>query len=377
VATSKIEPDPVSSEERIALRRGCALAIGGGPEPAPGEELIAVGEWCKANGHAPDGYGEGQLVRAFEEKIATLLGCEAALFLPSGTMAQQIALRIHADETHVPVFGMHGTSHLEIHEMRAYARVQRLDAVLLGPRERPTLAQDLAACPERLAAVLVELPAREIGGQLPEWDALGELAALARSRGIRMHMDGARLWEAREAYAPRTHAEICALFDTVYVSFYKGIGALAGAALAGSASFVTQAREWRRRMGGTLVHLYPFVASAAMRIDDALARMPRRRESAIALAKAMEGVEGLRVLPSPPQVSMFHLHFAADADALDRARLAIAERDSVWIGGRFAPSAAPGSASLEVYVGDTLCGIEPSRVAGHFRALVDTARDAA
>jgi threonine aldolase len=364
----------VTPEERDALRRGCALAIGGPQEFDPGTDLIAAGEWCKAHGHPPDRYGEGPLVTAFEAKIAALLGCEAAVFVPSGTMAQQIALRIHADETHVPLFAMHATSHLEVHEMRAYARVQRLDAILLGARERPTLACDLSACPDPLAALLVELPAREIGGQLPALDDLVALSALARSRGIRMHMDGARLWEAREAYAPRTHAEICALFDTVYVSFYKGIGAIAGAALAGSASFVEQARGWRKRMGGTLVHLYPYVASAAMQFDAALARMPQRRERAIALAAALATVDGVRVLPSPPQVSMFHLHFDDDADVLDRARIALAQRDSVWIGGRFAPSPRPRAASLEVNVGDSLSGIDGSHVADHFRALVALAR---
>jgi len=363
----------VTPEERDALRRGCALAIGGPHEFAPGADLIAAGEWCKANGHAPDRYGEGPLVAAFEAKIAALLGCEAAVFVPSGTMAQQIALRIHADETRLPLFAMHATSHLEIHELRAYSRVQRLDAILLGSRDRPTVASDLAACPDPLAALLVELPAREIGGQLPSWDELVALSALARSRGIRMHMDGARLWEAREAYAPRTHADVCALFDTVYVSFYKGIGAIAGAALAGSSSFVDQARGWRKRMGGTLVHLYPYVASAAMQFDAALARMPQRRERAVALAAALAAVDGVRVLPSPPQVSMFHLHFDADADVLDRARIALARRDSVWIGGRFAPS-APHAASLEVNVGDALCSLDVARVAGHFQALVALAR---
>ena len=364
----------MTADERDALRRGCALAIGGPHDLSPGADLIAAGEWCRANGHAPDRYGEGPLVAAFEAKIASLLGTEAALFVPSGTMAQQIALRIHADDTGVPVFAMQATSHLELHEMRAYSRVQRLDAVLLGERERPTLAQDLAACADPLAALLVELPAREIGGQLPPWDDLVAMSALARSRGIRMHMDGARLWEAREGYAPRTCADVCALFDTVYVSFYKGIGAIAGAALAGSAGFIAQARGWRKRMGGTLVHLHPFVASAAMQFDEALARMPRRRDHAIALAAALASVDGLRVRPSPPQVSMFHVHLDSDAAVLDRARIALAQRDSVWIGGRFAPSPAPRSAYLEINVGDALCEVDASRVASHFRTLVALAR---
>ena len=273
---------PLTPEAREALRRRCSVIIGGGAEAAPGADLIAVGEWCRAHGHAPDRYGDGALIGEFERKVAALLGHEAAVFMPSGTMAQQVALRIHAEETGVDAFAMHPTSHLEIHELRAYARVQRLDVVLLGPRDRPTLAADLAAWPERLAALLVELPAREIGGQLPTWEQLTELATAARARGVRLHMDGARLWEAREAYAPRTHADIGSLFDSVYVSFYKGIGALAGAALAGSAPFVAQARQWRKRMGGTLVQLHPLVASAAMRLDAQLAKMPAWRDRALA-----------------------------------------------------------------------------------------------
>ncbi len=301
---------PCTQAEREALRARCSFVMGVDP-PEPGAELAAIAQWCREHGHAADRYGTGALIDGFEAKVAQLLGKEAAVFMPSGTMAQQIALRIHAEATGVDAFAMHPTSHLELHEMRGYSRVQRLDAVLLGARHRPTTAPDLAAWPERLAALLVELPAREIGGQLPTWDELSQLSALARSRGIRLHMDGARLWEAREAYAPRTHAKICALFDTVYVSFYKGIGALAGAALAGSKAFVDEARVWRKRMGGSLVQLHPYVASAAMRLDAQIAKMPLWRARAIEIGAALEGVPGVRVLPSPVQVNLFHLHFGA------------------------------------------------------------------
>jgi threonine aldolase len=365
----------MTPQAREALRRRCTVVIGGPPELSASEEMIAAGDWCREHGYAPDRYGDGPIVADFEARIASLLGCDAAVFMPSGTMAQQIALRVHADDSGVPAFAMHPTSHLELHEMRAYSRVQRLDSVLLGPRERPTLAADVEAWPERLAALLIELPAREIGGQLPSWDELTALCELARSRRIRLHMDGARLWEAREAYAPRTYAEICAPFDSVYVSFYKGIGALAGAALTGSHAFIAQARLWRKRMGGTLVHLYPYVASAAMRLDDRLAKMAAFRERAIALATALAAIEGIRVLPSPPQVNMFHLHFAASAPALDEARLALAERDGVWIASRFAPSTAPDSGYLELNVGDSLAGMGDASIVSAFRNLAALARE--
>ena len=206
--------------------------------------------------------------------MAALLGKPAAAFMPSGTMAQQIALRIAVERAGINHVAMHPTSHLELHEERAYAHLHGLRVTLLGPRQRPVARQPTwRRVPERLAALLVELPAREIGGRLPAWDDLVALATLARSRGIHLQMDGARLWEAREAYAPRTHADIAALFDSVYVSFYKGIGALAGAMLLGS--------ERLHRRGPGLApppRRHAGAAAPVRRVGrDALRRAPRPR----------------------------------------------------------------------------------------------------
>jgi threonine aldolase len=367
---------PLSPQEREALRRTCKLVVAGHPEPPPGEELIAVGEWCRAHGYPSDRYADGKLIGEFETKIAALLGKEASAFMVSGTMAQQIALRIHADRSGTPSFAMHTTAHLELHELRAYSRVQRLDATLMGPRERPILAADLADCSDRLSALLVELPAREIGGQLPTWDQLVELSELARKRGVKMHLDGARLWEAREAYAPRTYADICALFDSVYVSFYKGIGALAGAMLLGAADFMSEARAWRKRMGGTLVAMHPYVASAAMRFDAQLAKMPAYRARALALADALATVPGIRLLPSPPQVNMFHVCLPLPPDALAAARDRIAQEEGAWIANRFGASSIPGWSYLELYVGDNLMPLSDGQVAGLFARLLSNAQTA-
>ncbi len=367
-------PLPLTAQETDALRGQCTRIVPGYRESDPGEELIRVGEWCREHGHRPDRYGEGALIEAFEAKIAALTGMEAAVFMPSGTMAQQIALRIWAEESGVAHVGMHPTSHLELHEERGYARLHGLDATLLGARTHPTLAADLERCPERLAALLVELPAREIGGQLPTWDELVALSALARTRGVRLHMDGARFWEAREAYAPRTHAEICALFDSVYVSLYKGIGALSGAMLLGPAAFVRAARVWRRRHGGTLVQLHTAVASAAMRFDDALARMPALRSRAVALAAGLAAMPGVTVLPSPPQVNMFHLHIAGDADALTAARDRIALENRIWIAPRFSAAGLPGHAMAEFNVGDNLLDLPDTFVLPLFERLLAYAR---
>jgi threonine aldolase len=345
------------ADEQDALRRRCSIVVSGHGDDAPGAELARVAEWCSQSGWQADRYGEGALIGAFEARVATLLAKPAAVFMPSGTMAQQIALRIACDRAKNSVIAMHPTSHLELHEEHAYARLHSLRAILLGERERPTLARDLNELGETPAALLVELPAREIGGRLPDWPELAALMTLAGERGIWRHMDGARLWEAREHFAPASYADICAQFDSVYVSFYKGIGALAGAMLLGTEDFIAEARVWRRRHGGTLVQLHPFVASAAMRLDGQLAKMAAYRARAAAFAESLAGIDGLSVDPAPPQVNLFHLHFEASTEALTAARDRIAGEDSAWLAPRFSAGPGPCLASAEIYVGDSLLAV--------------------
>jgi threonine aldolase len=360
-----------------ALRLGCTLHVAGHGQPSPGDELIRVGEWCRSHGHAADRYGDGDLIQSFEAKVAALLGKPAAAFMVSGTMAQLIALRIWCERAGTRRVAMHPTSHLELHEERAYAHLHDLQVTPMGARDRPNETADLAASAERLAALLLELPAREIGGRLPVWEELGEIAALARARGVKLHMDGARLWEAREAYAPRSLAEICAHFDSVYVSFYKGIGALAGAMLLGAEDFIAEARVWRRRHGGTLVQLHPLVASAAMRFDEQLAKMPAYRNRAREFAAAMASIEGIVIEPQPPEVNLFHMHFAVPITALVAARDAIAAERRAWLLPRVAAGRLPGWSTAEIYVGDNLLALSDAVVVPLFAQLLQRAREAA
>ena len=368
---------PLSPRELEALRHRCTLHVSGHAPEIPGAELARIAEWCRTHGWHADRYGDGELIESFEAKIAALLGKPAAAFMVSGTMAQLIALRMWCERAGHFCVAMHPTAHLELHEERAYARLHRLDSILLGPRDRPTLARDLAACHERPAALLIELPAREIGGRLPGWDELEALAALAHERGVKLHLDGARLWEAHAFYAPKTLADICALFDSVYVSFYKGIGALAGAMLLGPQDFIAESRIWRRRQGGTLVQLHPFVASAAMRFDSQLAKMPAYRARALALGKALAAIDGLIIDPQPPQVNLFHLHLPARATAVAEARDRLAALEGVWLAQRIAEAQIPGWSTIELYVGDNLLALDDATVVPLYARLLAQARAAA
>ena len=362
---------PATPAERRELRKGCALVVPDFADGSAADDFRALAEWCEANRVDHDMYGQGELVEGFERKVATLLGKAAAMFAPSGVMAQLAAVRIWAEAAGVDRFGMHPTSHLAHHEEQAYAALMHCHAVPVGPRLRPMQASDLEAVRETLACVLVELPIREAGGQLPSWDELEALKAAARERRLPLHMDGARLWESA-AYYDRDYAAIAAGFDSVYVSVYKGIGGFAGALLAGEESFIAKARVWRRRMGGTLYHLSPLVAAAAMRFDERIALMPALYRRAVDLAASLAGLPGLRINPSVPHTNMMHLYFDAPPEAVAEARDELARTTGCWLVNGAQAAEVPGWSMTELYVGDSLLHADNDRVISLFARLCET-----
>ena len=328
---------PLTAPQRAKLRERCAVVLHGFRTPSPAQEFRLLADWCEAHGVSHDVYGEGALIEDFERRIADLIGKAAAAFMPSGVMAQLIAIRIWTERAGLPRFGLHPTSHLIGHEREAYQALFQLHGAVVGDRLRPMTAADLAAEPSPMACLVVELPIREAGGQLPTWEELEALKTLARERNIALHMDGARLWESR-AFFGRTHAQIAEGFASVYVSAYKGLGGIAGAVLAGDTDFIDQARQWRRRMGGTLIHQSPMIASTALRLDARLGIMDACYARALSLAEALGGVAGIKVNPAIPQSNMMHLYFEAPAEAVRERRDLIAQRDGVWVIGAAKPA---------------------------------------
>jgi threonine aldolase len=312
-------------------------------------------------GERGDRYGEGERLERLERRTAELLGKDAAVFMPSGTMAQQIALRIWCERRGVRTVAFHPTCHLELHEEKAYARLHGLHATLVGdPNSLVTLA-DLEHIREPVAAVLLELPQREIGGRLPAWDDLVAQTDWARANGVALHLDGARLWEAQPFYA-RSHAEIAGLFDSVYVSFYKGLGGMAGAALAGDAELASEARVWQRRHGGTLVTMFPYVLAAELALDERLGRMPAYLEHARALASALGPLDGVEVVPDPPQTPLFHLLLRGEHERLADAAVSVAEEHEVFLFADPSSTTSPRWQRHEVMVGDVTLELAPDEV---------------
>ncbi|MCY1079310.1 threonine aldolase family protein [Archangium lansingense] len=371
-AAAPATPSGPSREDFERLRRGCRASLVPGSPENEGAELIRIGEWMQRQGLKGDVYGNGELVQSFEKRVAGLLGFEDACFMPTGTMGQLIALRIYADAGGRRTVGVHPSSHHVLHENDSYAVLHGLRAVQLSPWTRPVLAGDVREAREPLDVVSVELPVRWLGGQLQSWEQLEELKATCRERGVKLHMDGARLWESQPFYG-RSYADICRGFDSVYVSFYKMVGALGGAMVAGGRDFIRTARLWRHRHGGNIFQMWPYVASAAMRLDETLARIPGYVQRAKSLTEALAADSRLTVLPRPVQTNMFHVFLRGDPAALARQRDRIARENGIWVTNGFGQTRVPGVVETELQVGEELAGLEDAAAARAFLRLLEAA----
>jgi threonine aldolase len=357
---------PPTEDDVQDLRDQCTRFLHG-HGPVNAAELLAT----IPAGTAVDRYGDGGVVTELETEVAALLGKPAAVFLPSGTMAQQSVLRVHADRRGRRTVVFHPMCHLHRHENQAHERLHHLTGRPAGDPSRLIGRDDLDAISEPVAALLLELPQRDLGGQQPDWADLEAQVAWARARGAGAHLDGARLWESAAGYG-RHPAEIAALFDTVYVSFYKGIGALPGCCVAGPDDIVAEVREWRQRMGGTLFGLWPNAASALTCLRRRLPLMPRYLDHARAIAGALAGVPGVRVVPDPPQVPMMHLLLATSQEDFAAVARKLAAEQQVWFWPTAMTSGDPGVQRVELSVGDATCAMEPAEIRDVIAALASS-----
>jgi threonine aldolase len=339
--------------------------------PSMRERLEAVARATPPD-EREDRYGDGERLARLESRVAELVGAEAAVFMPSGTAAQQIALRIWTERKGVPTVAWHPTCHLEIHEQRGYQALHGLRARLVGDPHALIAPDELEKVTEPLAALLLELPQREIGGQLPEWGELVAETSWARERDIAVHLDGARLWQVAPFYG-RPYAEIAGLFDSVYVSFYKDLCAVAGAALAGDHALIGEARVWLRRHGGNLVTMHPFVVSAELGLDERLPRMPAYVEHARAIGAALADLDGVEVLPDPPQAAMFHVLIRGDRDRLADAALTVAEERKVFLFSDPGSTTSPRWCKHEVTVGECTLDLRPDDVSELYAEILERA----
>jgi threonine aldolase len=240
---------------------------------SPAEYAAQLQQLASASDFAPDYYSNGGAIAALEQAFAQRLGKPAALFLPTGTLANHLAVRTLArGEGRVLV---QAESHLYNDSGDGATALSGLNLVPLAPGRATLDVDDLAPWVERSAAgrvpnpvrvLSIETPVRRLDHVCADWDALQRVSTFARERGIRLHLDGARLFTLPH-HTGRGVADYAALFDTVYVSLWKHFNAASGAILAGESDTIEGLFHVRRMFGGSLPYAWPQAALAARYLE--------------------------------------------------------------------------------------------------------------
>ena len=351
-----------------ALKASCELDLGfpfHRPE-TPAQRLRAIADWMEADGKGWELYVSGATAQALEARIADLTGKPEAIWMPTGTMGQALAARLHCEARGNYRLAQHPSSHLLLHEQEGARYVHGLDPVEVGDWDKVLTASDL---PDNAGCAIIELGQRHNGGLLPRWGVLEALKARAAELNLPLHMDGARLWSTRPHFDNRSYAEICDGFASVYVSLYKDIGAIGGAVVSGEQAFIDQMRTWRARLGGMVPMAWPNTADALRLLDEQIALMPELVARARVLGDAIDRIDGLSVTPAPVHTNLFHVEVDASVDAIDAARDAVARDQSVWLFSRCWDLPRQTRPAIEVTVGARMLDLPAARVIEAFSAL--------
>jgi threonine aldolase len=263
-----------------------------------------------------DVFHEDPSVNRLEERLAALLGKEAALFVPSGTMSNQTCIRTHTqpgDELlcdvncHIYNFEAGGPAVLSGVTCRTLEGEEGiLDVSHLEGKVRPNNEHLV-----RTRMVCLENTHNLGGGRVYPIDKIRAIRAWTQRHGLILHLDGARLWNAVVATGTPAR-EWAALFDSVSVCFSKGLGAPVGSALAGSADFVARARRVRKLFGGGMRQAGVLAAAALYALDNHVERLAEDHRHAQVLAQAVADTPGLRL--TPPVVETNIVRFAVDPE---------------------------------------------------------------
>jgi threonine aldolase len=246
-----------------------------------------------------DVFGDDPTVKALEERTAEILGKEAALFVPSGTMANQIAVRIHTEASDSIL--LDANAHIFYYEAGAIASLAGVLPICLPGKRgifsaadiegavRPT---DVHFAPARL--LCVENTHNRGGGSVWPMSSLNSVTSCARQHQLKTHLDGARIWNASTALAIPESA-IAAEFDSVNVCYSKGLGAPVGSAIVSSYELIERARRFRKQFGGGMRQAGIVAAGALYALEQHRQRLSEDHANAKILAEAISAFPNIRV----------------------------------------------------------------------------------
>jgi threonine aldolase len=271
-------------------------------------------DYCQTKDLRSDYYCEGEVVEKLEQQVAKVCGMEAALFYPSGIMAQLNALLIWAEKSGQTQFGCHESSHLIRHEEDAYRHLLGHSAHLYGSKDQLPNLDDIEKVPSKLSCLFYELPMRHLGGDAPEFEQWRKIVSYLNTKNIALHVDGARIFEVLP-YFNKSAQEVLAGVDSLFLSFYKGFGSTSGSMLLGSKEFIEKAKIWRKRFGGNLYQIHPLAIGASIGFNSHLNQFNRYHLKAKEIALELRKLE-IEVTPKLIKSNMLHFFIPGEIDQL-------------------------------------------------------------
>lgn len=302
--------------------------VGDGLSLSPGEYALLLGKLVDEAGFKPDTYLQGGAVEKLEQRFAAILGKEYALFSPTGTLANHLALRqLAGDHRRVLV---QSESHVYRDEGDGAQLLSGLNLVPLAPGRATVKLEEIAQAvtssseppyPVPVGAISIESPVRRRNGEVFDFEEMKKIGAFARERRIGLHLDGARLFLA-SAYTRIPPAQYAALFDTVYVSLYKYFNAPFGAILAGPRRLLEPIVTLRHQFGSGLYHAWQPAAVALHYLEGFTERYQAAVQSAEELLRRLEESAGIRVERVPSGSNIVGIRIPDGRAEIFRQRLA-------------------------------------------------------
>lgn len=335
--------------------------LGDGLELSPSAYAELLARLAKG-GVDSDEYSRGGAVEALEKQFAALLGKEAAVFMPSGTLANHLAVRTLAGTRRRVL--VQDVSHLANDSGDCAQQLSQLTLVALAPGKATFAWEDAARAVERagsgrvptpVGAIAIESPVRRLHGETFDFGEMQRISSEAHALGIGLHLDGARLFVAC-AYSGRPPAEYAALFDTVYVSLWKCFNAAGGAILAGPAKPLAELYHVRRMFGGALWNAWPYAAVARHYAEGYLERLTAAVGVSEAAIRLLAGEPRISIERVPHGTSLFRLIPRTADLAAYRARLSA----------RGVAVAAADGGGFWLKVNESLRGVPPAALAEAF-----------
>jgi len=258
-----------------------------------------------------DVYGEDPTVNALEKRVAEILGKDAAIYMSSGTMANQVAVRTHTEpgdeiiiekNSHIYFYEAGGTAALSgvicnlIDGERGIFGSKEIEEVMSEKEPHTTILRPIDFHLPRTKLVCLENTTNRGGGKVWPIEKIAEVEKIARSKNFKMHLDGARIWNAATALNIKA-SEIAKFFDTISVCFSKGLGAPVGSALVGNNDFIMEAMRYRKQFGGGMRQAGIIAAGALHAINNNRKRINEDHQNAKILAEGLSNIDGIDINP--------------------------------------------------------------------------------